>query len=131
MWNLDTGKRESLFLLFSGVDSANKLDLYDVDISEGRLPNALDKFITTHFQQRNDPHSSSWEEIQECYGSYDGAFTYTLKLAANGITFEIPQARGGACGEFLTLTFKELRPFLNKEGRQFAADLHTAQKARQ
>lgn len=131
MWNLNTGKRESLFLLFSGVDIANKQDLYDVDISEGRLPNALDKLIATRLRQRNDSNRLSWKEIQECYGPYElGAYTYTLKLAANGITFEIPPVRGGACGESLTLTFEELRPFLNKEGRQFAAELRTAQKAR-
>jgi hypothetical protein len=90
-----------------------------------------DKLIATRFRQRNDPNRLSWKEIQECYGPYaPGAYSYTLKLAASGITFEIPPVRGGACGESLTLTFEELRPFFNMEGRQFAAELRTAQKAR-
>ena len=124
MWNLETGKRESLFSLFSGADTTNE--------TYGRLPNALDKFIASRLRQRNSPNRLSWDEIQECYGPYEpGAYTFTLKLAANGISFEIPQHNSGTCGESLALTFEELRPFINRMGSQFAEELRSAQKARQ
>lgn len=122
VWNLETGKRGTLFSLFSGADTTSKT-------YEG-LPDALEKLIITRLRQGNNPNRLSWDEIQECYGPYEpGAYTFTLKLAANGITFEIPQHNSGTCGVSLTLTFEELRPFLNKEGRQFAAELRTAQKS--
>lgn len=121
VWNLDTGQQGSFFSLFSGVDTA-----------EGKLPDALDDYIANHLRLRNDPNRLSWKEIQECYGSYElGAYTYKLKLAKTGMTFEIPPLPHGACGESVTLTFKELWPFLNKDGRRFAADIRKAQKAKQ
>jgi hypothetical protein len=123
VWNLETGKRGSLFSLFSDTDTTS--ETYE------RLPDALEKLIITRLRQRNNPNRLSWDEIQECYGPYEpGAYTIKLKLAANGITFEIPPHNSGTCGESLMLTLEELRPFLNKGGRQFAAELQNAQKAR-
>lgn len=117
MWNLETGKRESLLTLFSNNESTGVR-------SEGSLPDALDTLIANRLRRRNDPTNLSWKEIQECYGKYElGAYSYELKVTTKGIRFEIPPVPGGACGESITLTFKELRPFLNKDGRRFVTDL--------
>lgn len=123
VWNLETGKQETLFPLFSDADTTS--ETYE------RLPDALEKLIITRLRQGNNPNRVSWDEIQECYGPYEpDAYTIELKLAANGIIFEIPQHNSGTCGVTLMLTFEELRPFLNKEGRQFASEIRATQKAR-
>lgn len=104
VWNLKTGKQESLLPLFSG--SATE-DAYQ------RLPDALEDLVITRFRQSDGRGKLSWDEIQECYGPYEpGAYTFKLQLAANGITFEIPPHNRGACGAAIELTFEELRPFL-------------------
>jgi hypothetical protein len=131
VWDLSTGRQESLFSLLKGAAEANVTYVLDSAPPEGRLPDALDKMIAEGFRRGNSLTRLGWENIQECYGPYKpGAYQYRLSLAENGITFELPPLPRGACGDEITLTFKELRPFLNKEGSRFAAEILSVRKAK-
>ena len=131
MWNLDTGNRVSLFSLFKGIDVSAATGTSAEYSSEGILPEALDEFIATHFQKINNPYYG-WDEIQECYGPYKpGEYTYRLKLVEKGIIFEIPRHLSGTCGASVSVTFEELQPFLNMDGRKFAATLTVRKTKRQ
>lgn len=129
IWDLTTGKQENLFSLITGAEAPNEREYIP---TEGSLPEALDKFIAIRFGQRDPSAHLSMNDLESCYGPYQpGSYSYQLKLVSDGIIFEIPTTRNGSCGDSFQFTFKELRPFLNKKGRQFAAELQTLQKSKQ
>lgn len=129
MWDLTTGKQESLFSLIKGAEATNEREYIP---TEGSLPEALDKFIASRFGQGDPGSHLSMNELEYCYGPYQpGSYSYQLKLTSDGIVFEIPTTSNGSCGDSFKLTFKELRPFLNRKGRQFAAEIQALQKAKQ
>lgn len=129
MWDLTTGKQESLFSLIKGAEATNEREYIP---TEGSLPNALDEFIASRFGQGDPGSHLSMNDLERCYGPYQpGSYSYQLKLVSDGIIFEIPTTRNGSCGDSFKLTFKDLRPFLNRKGRQFAAEIQAIQKAKQ
>lgn len=129
MWDLTTGKQESLFSWINGAEAANESDYI---LTEGKLPDALDNFIASRFGQGDPGSHLSMNDLERCYGPYQpGSYSYQLKLASDGIVFEIPTTSNGSCGDAFKLTWKELRPFLNRKGRQFAAEIQPLQRAKQ
>lgn len=129
MWNLTSGKQESMFSWIKGAEAANKGD--DI-LTEGKLPDALNNFIASRFGQGDPGSHLSMNDLERCYGpNQSGSYSYQLKLVSDGIIFEIPTTSNGTCGDSFKLTFKELRPFLNRKGRQFAAELQSIQKGKQ
>jgi hypothetical protein len=129
LWDVTTGKQESLFSLIIGAEAPNKREYIP---TEGNLPEALDKFIARRFGQGDPGAHLSMHDLESCYGPYQpGGYSYQLKLFSDGIIFEIPATRDSTCGVSFQFTFKELRPFLNKKGRQIATELQALQKSKQ
>ncbi|MBB5205133.1 hypothetical protein HNQ51_002452 [Inhella inkyongensis] len=127
-WDLTTGKQESLFSWIKGAEAVNDGDHL---LTEGKLPDALDNFIASRFGQGDPGVHLSMDDLERCYGQHQpGSYSYQLKLASDGIVFEIPTTSNGSCGEAFKLSWKELKPFLNRKGRQFAAEIQSLQRAK-
>lgn len=126
-WNLVTGKPESLFSWFNEADSAK--ESADSVQLEGALPKDLDIFVSKRFGQGDPSNHLSREELEQCYGEYaPGAYSYQLQLAEDGINFNIPVTSNGSCGESINLTFRELAPYLNQQGKRAVAAIQSAKK---
>ncbi|MDR3056034.1 MAG: hypothetical protein LBU53_11665 [Zoogloeaceae bacterium] len=117
-WDMVTGQPENLLSWFKG----GKSNEYDMENGySARLPLPLAEFVYTRIGHGDPLYHLDMEEFQRCYGDFaPDQYRYQLALFDGGIIFIVPVTYNGSCGEFITLSFKELAPFLNKKGRAIA-----------
>lgn len=122
-WNLYTGAQESLFDWFWGMpQAANPKNIR----MEEPLPKDLGDFVSA---RRKRAYKASDEYLESCYGTVRP--NYQLILKSDGIIFEVPTTSNGSCGDSIKLSFKQLWPYLNADGRKYAKELRESRKTRQ
>jgi hypothetical protein len=88
-----------------------------------RLPDALAKFVYSRIGLGDSRFHLSLDEFKSCYGDMlPTEYWYDLRFAEDGIDFIVPIASNGSCGDSIQIPFKELAPFLSKEGEAVAKE---------
>jgi hypothetical protein len=117
--NFAWADQSNLFTWFRGGESA---EFTTRVISEGTLPAPLAKFIRSRIGKGDPKFHLSEEDFVRCYSdSEPETYWYNLKLINGGIEFVVPFTSNGSCGDSIMMTFKELAPFMNKNGKAAVA----------
>lgn len=124
--------QKNLFTWFRGGEStvintrSNKsIEFYPFGYDDNQcstLPLPLAQFIFSKFGTGDPTYHFPREDLFKCYGKLEpDHYRYRLELTDEGIRFLLPLTPNGSCGEEIRATFKELAPYMNKQGLNYVS----------
>lgn len=116
----------------SGGDSLAKYYPFGLDDNQcATLPLALSEFVFAKFGTGDPRFHLPREDIFKCYGELSpDQYRYRLELTDEGIRFLLPLTDNYSCGEEFKATFKELAPFMNKQGIKYVSQFKNSHKTK-
>lgn len=122
MTDLAHADQSNLFTWFQGGESTIVVTSED----SATLPGPLAEFVYSRFGIGDPRWHLPREDIFKCYGDLNpNQYSYSLKLRDDGIGFWLPLTSNGSCGEEIRATFKELTPFMNKQGLGYVTQINS------
>ena len=132
--------QRNLFTWFQGAESTiigpggnSQIEFYPFGFFDDQcatLPTPLAKFIFSKFGIGDPRFHLPREDIFRCYGELlPDQYRFRLELTDEGISFLLPLTDNHSCGEEIRATFKELAPYMNKQGLSYVSKLKQSRKS--